>query len=155
MKFKLNGFEVEVELRGSELLLDVLRDKLGATGTKEACGEGECGACTVLVDGRALNACLMVAAEVQGCEVTTVESRAHGGLANVQRAFSAKGGIQCGFCTPGMVMSTTALLQRAPAPSEEQIRAALTGNLCRCTGYTQIVESVQDAAANLSGEGSR
>jgi len=149
--FVLNGFEVSAPVAGAERLIDVLRGPLGQTGTKEGCGRGECGACTVLVGGRTASACLLPAAEVEGRSVTTIEGlRGPGGeLSAVQRAFVAHGGIQCGFCSPGMILSAQALLARNPAPTEADVRAALEGNLCRCTGYVQIVESVLGAAAEL------
>jgi len=148
LSFELNGFLVNVDVEPHLRLLDLLRVVLGETGTKEACGEGECGACTVLVDGRAVNSCLFLAGEVGGTTVTTIEglTDANGGLSSVQKAFVEMGGAQCGFCTPGMVMMAVALLAEKPHPSEPEIRAALTGNLCRCTGYVQIVESIQEAA---------
>ncbi|MAE71061.1 MAG: 4-hydroxybenzoyl-CoA reductase subunit gamma [Gemmatimonadetes bacterium] len=149
LNFTLNGVPISCSLpRGSELLLDVLRGPLEQTGTKEGCGKGECGACTILVEGRMVNACLTLAAEVEGCEVTTIEGLAAGGseLAAEQRAFVEQGGIQCGFCSPGMIMSVRALLDRDPDPPEAEIRRALAGNLCRCTGYSQIVEAVRRAA---------
>ncbi len=148
VSFELNGHPVEVDIAPHLRLLTLLRDVLGETGTKEGCGEGECGACTVLVDGRAVNSCLYPAAEVEGATVVTIEglSGAGGELSPVQRAFIAKGGAQCGFCTPGMVMAAVALLAEHRQPSEEEIRLALVGNLCRCTGYVQIVEAIQEAA---------
>ncbi len=148
LRFELNGLEVSCSLIGSELLLDVLRGPLGALGTKEGCGKGECGACTVLVDGRPFNACLLPAAEVAGRTVTTIEglAPAPGELSPEQAAFVECGGIQCGFCTPGMIMASKALLDHDPDPGESDIRRALIGNLCRCTGYAQIVESVRRAA---------
>jgi carbon-monoxide dehydrogenase small subunit len=149
--FNLNGVEYTVSVEQSKRLLDVLRDELGMTGTKEGCGEGECGACTVIVDGRAVNSCLYPAPEVQGRSVTTVEGL-HGPrnrLHPIQQAFVDEGAIQCGFCTPGMILSTKALLDSNPDPSEEDIREALQGNLCRCTGYVQIIEAVKMAAQKL------
>jgi len=148
MRFVLNGAEVEVEIAGAELLLPVLRRSLGLTGTKEGCGRGECGACTVLVDGRPVSSCLYPAREVEGRRVTTIEGLVleGGRLGPVQQAFVERGGIQCGFCSPGMILSAHALLEREADPTPEAIREALAGNLCRCTGYAQIVESVQRAA---------
>jgi len=155
IRFELNGAEVVATVDGAELLLDVLRERLGQPGVKEGCGEGECGACTVLVDGLAVNACLFPALEAEGKSVTTIEGLLRPGsrLSPVQDAFVEKGGTQCGFCTPGMIMSTQALLARNADPSDDEIREALSGNLCRCTGYVQIVESVKTAAAALRGEG--
>jgi carbon-monoxide dehydrogenase small subunit len=149
IRFVLNGQEVVAATQAHQRLLDLLRGPLGLTGTKEGCGEGECGACTVLVDGRAVNACLVPALEVEGREVTTIEglSEASGGLSDLQQAFVDRGAIQCGFCTPGMVLSAHALLVAQPDPSPAQIREALVGNLCRCTGYAQIVEAIQTCAA--------
>ncbi|MCP5024370.1 MAG: (2Fe-2S)-binding protein, partial [bacterium] len=125
---------------------------LGETGTKEGCGEGECGACTVLVDGLAINACLFPAAEAEGTKITTIEGLTQGGaaLSPVQDAYLQNGGAQCGFCSPGMVMATVALLGETPQPSDEEIRIALRGNLCRCTGYVQIVQSVRAAADTIN-----
>ena len=153
MSFKLNGDETVVTVEGAARLLDVLRDGLGLTGTKEGCGEGECGACTVIVDGRAVNACLYPALEAEGREVTTIEGLCgpDSTLGPLQQAFVDRGAVQCGFCTPGMIMSTKALLDENPDPADEEIRAALVGNLCRCTGYVQIVEAAGRAAANRKG----
>ena len=153
LQFELNGRPVAALVRPQQRLLDVLRDVLGQTGTKEGCGEGECGACTVLVDGRAVNSCLFLALEAEGACVTTVEGLGgdHGSLAAVQEAFLDGGGVQCGFCTPGMVMTAAAFLRENADPSDEEIRTALTGNLCRCTGYVQIVEAIKLAAARLRG----
>jgi len=146
--FVVNGMSVQLEVEPSARLLDVLRGPLSLTGTKEGCGNGECGACTVLVDGRAVNACLFPALEADGAVVETIEGLAgeHGALSAEQRGFVEKGAIQCGFCTPGMIVSVTALLRRSPSPSDSEIREALVGNLCRCTGYVQIVEAVRRAA---------
>jgi carbon-monoxide dehydrogenase small subunit len=147
LRFTLNGRRVRVTAPPMKRLLDLLRQELGLTGTKEGCGEGECGACTVLLDGRAVNSCLVPAAHADGARVTTVEGLARGGRPSaLQRAFVELGGAQCGICTPGMLVSAHALLARRPRPSEAEIREALAGNLCRCTGYTRIVESVQVAA---------
>lgn len=128
-------------------LLKFLREDLGLTGTKEGCGEGECGACTVLLDGRPVDSCLVMAVQAQGKEVLTIEGLKSGEVLDpIQEAFIEEGAIQCGFCTPGMVMSTKALLDHNPNPSEAQIREALAGNLCRCTGYVKIVSAVKKAA---------
>jgi carbon-monoxide dehydrogenase small subunit len=149
--FILNGSRVKVTVQAKERLIDVLRDSLNHVGTKEGCGEGECGACTVIVDGLAVNSCLYPAFEIEEKEVTTIEGQQsnRNQLSIIQRAFVESGGIQCGFCTPGMIMSTKALLDKNPEPTEDDIREALLGNLCRCTGYVQIIESVQTAARLL------
>jgi carbon-monoxide dehydrogenase small subunit len=130
-------------------LLGVLRDELNLTGTKEGCNEGECGACTVLMDGRAVDSCLVMALAAAGSEIETVEGLAGSDrtLSRLQRAFVAAGGVQCGFCTPGFLMTLTAMLRETPAPTENEIRSAVAGNICRCTGYTQIIEAVRMAAA--------
>jgi carbon-monoxide dehydrogenase small subunit len=151
ISFTLNGSPVTLSGAAHKRLLDVLRDDLGLTGTKEGCGEGECGACTVLVDGRAVNACLYPAPEVDGRKVTTIEGLAGPGneLSVIQKAFTQSGAIQCGFCSPGMIMAAKALLDENPDPTDEEIREALLGNLCRCTGYVQILEAVRRAAEKL------
>jgi carbon-monoxide dehydrogenase small subunit len=151
ISFILNGSEVQVSVHSHFRLIDVLREQLGQTGTKEGCGEGECGACTVIIDGRAVNSCLYPALEVEGKSVTTIEGfqGTKNELSVIQQAFVEQGAIQCGFCTPGMIMSAKALLDSNSDPSEEDIRDALLGNLCRCTGYVQIVEAVKKAAAQL------
>jgi len=148
LSFEVNGKPVKVMAEDHHRLIDVLRNGLGLTGTKEGCGEGECGACTVIVDGRAVNSCLYPAMEIEGKRVTTVEglTEPDNRLSALQRAFVEEGGIQCGFCTPGMLMSARALLDENPDPDPQEIREKLMGNLCRCTGYTQIVESIQKAA---------
>jgi len=143
----LNGEEVTIEVRPDALLVDVLRDQLELTGTKEACGEGECGACTVLLDGEPVTSCLVPALKAQGREVMTVEGLASGGeLHPLQKAFIEHGAVQCGYCTPGMLMSAKALLDRNPHPTEGEIRQAISGNLCRCTGYVKIVEAIKAAS---------
>jgi aerobic carbon-monoxide dehydrogenase small subunit len=147
-KLLVNGEQVELTVAPGERLLDLLRNRLGLSGTKEGCGNGECGACTVLLDGRAVNACLVLAVEASGRSVITIEGLGgpDGELSRIQRAFVKAGGIQCGFCSPGMILAARALLDENPAPTEEQIRQALVGNLCRCTGYLQIVSAVKLAA---------
>jgi len=143
---KVNGMMYEVDASPTARLLDVLRDQLGLTGTKEGCAEGECGACTVIVDGRAVNACVMLAVQARGKEVLTVEGLAEDGqLDLLQRKFVEYGAVQCGYCTPGMLMSAKALLMANPVPSNQDIRIALAGNLCRCTGYSAIVAAVKAA----------
>ncbi len=149
LSFKLNGKTVEVAVEPGTLLVDLLREDFGLTGTKVGCREGECGACTVLVDGAAYNSCLMPALKVQGREVTTIEGlqKADGSLDPIQEAFMGVGAAQCGFCTPGMIMSTKALLDSNPNPDENEIRMALSGVLCRCTGYRKIVQAVKEVAS--------
>ena len=145
--FTLNGESISVEVEDHWTLLRLLREKLSLTGTKEGCGRGECGACTVIVDGKAVNSCLMLAAEVDGCEVITIEGEMrNGNLSALQQAFIEAGAIQCGFCTPGMIMSARALLMRNPDPSEDEIIEAICGNLCRCTGYEPIIKAIAEAA---------
>jgi len=152
IRLKVNGREREIATAPMRTLLEVLREDLRLTGTKQGCGEGECGTCTVLVDGAAINACLMLAVEAVGHEVTTIEGLADGTtLHPLQQAFIDHGAIQCGFCTPGMILSAKALLDRRPDPGEGEIREALGGNLCRCTGYQKIVEAVLAAAKAMSG----
>ena len=141
--FKVNGEERSVEGFSMARLLDVLREQLHLTGTKEGCGEGECGACTVIIDGQIVNSCLVPLAQVNGAEITTIEGVAgNGELHAVQQAFIDHGGAQCGICTPGMVLAAVDLLKRNPQPNENDIRNGLAGNLCRCTGYMKIFESV-------------
>ncbi|HON27980.1 MAG: (2Fe-2S)-binding protein [Mesotoga sp.] len=145
--FKLNGRDYSLEVRDDMRLLDFLREELKLTGTKEGCGEGECGACTVIIDGKAVNSCLVLAPEIDGKEVITVEGLERDGrLHPLQESFIEKGAIQCGFCTPGMLMSAKALLDRNPDPSDEEIMEAIEGNLCRCTGYYKIVQAIRAAA---------
>jgi 4-hydroxybenzoyl-CoA reductase subunit gamma len=150
VSFVLNGRRREDAVADNLLLLDYLRESAGMTGTKRGCDGGECGACTVLVDGKPRLACLTLAATCQGKTVETVESLAENGrMSALQRAFHEKLGTQCGYCTPGMIMAAEALLRRNPSPTEGEIREALSGNLCRCTGYVKIIESVQAAARSL------
>jgi carbon-monoxide dehydrogenase small subunit len=145
ISFILNGEPVEVEIEPHLTLLQLLRDHLELMGTKEGCSMGECGTCTVLLDGKAVNSCIFPALEVEGKKVTTIEGLmdAQGNLHPIQKAFIEHGAIQCGFCTPGMVLSAKALLDENPKPSEEEIRNGIAGNLCRCTGYLQIVQAIK------------
>ena len=143
VRFTLNGKPATVEANGARRLLDVLREDLGKTGTKEGCGEGECGACSVIIDGEVVDSCLVAVGQVEGCNVMTVEGLADGRrLTALQQAFIERGAAQCGICTPGMVLAAHALLQRTRQPTGDQVREALAGNLCRCTGYTKIIEAV-------------
>ena len=143
ISFTLNGTDVAIDVAGSLRLLDVLREELGLTGTKEGCGEGECGACSVLVDGEVIDSCLVAVGQVEGCEVLTVEGlSSNEELSQLQQAFVDQGAAQCGICTPGMLMTAHSLLQANPALSFEEVRTAIAGNLCRCTGYTKIIEAI-------------
>jgi carbon-monoxide dehydrogenase small subunit len=146
IELKVNGEKREVAVKPAETLASALRDGLGLTGTKVGCGTGECGACTVLLDGRAVNSCLVMALDAEGADITTIEGIARDGkLAPVQKAFIEHGAIQCGFCTPGMIISAVDCLGRNPRPTEEEAREAISGNLCRCTGYVKIIEAVKEA----------
>lgn len=152
LTMNVNGKDVTLEIEPDELLVEVLRDRLGLTGTKVGCEEGECGACTVLLDGKAVVSCLLPAMKAQGRKVETVEGlAAEGKLHPLQRAFIDCGAVQCGYCTPGMLMSAKALLDENPSPSEEEIREAISGNLCRCTGYRKIVEAIKAASSSATG----
>jgi carbon-monoxide dehydrogenase small subunit len=152
LEFVLNGRPVRLETAPDQRVVDLLRGELGLTGTKEACGAGECGACTIVVDGTTRLACLMLAAQLQGREVLTIEGlAAKDHLHPLQQAFVEHGAVQCGFCTPGMVLAARDLLQRNPHPDREEIRRGLSGNLCRCTGYQKIVDAVAAAARRLEG----
>ena len=153
LSFTLNGDPTEVIVKDNMTLLDLLRDKLGLTGTKKGCEQGECGACTVMLDGKPVNSCCTLAVECEGREVVTIEGIAKGGkLHPIQRQFIEKWALQCGYCTPGMNMSAKALLDVNPHPTELEIREAIEGNLCRCTGYAKIVEAIQAAAAEMNWE---
>jgi len=146
----INGQHHQLEVEAHETLLDMLRNRLDLTGTKKCCSEGECGACTVIMDGRGVNSCIILAAEADGSEVLTIEGLAEEGRPSaLQQAFLDKGAVQCGFCTPGMIMAAHCLLMNNPNPTEEEIKEGLSGNLCRCAGYTRIVEAVQAAAESL------
>lgn len=145
--FKVNGREVTVTVPAHRTLLEVLREELDLTSAKEGCGKGECGTCTVILDGEAVNSCLILISQVQGREVLTLEGIApEGKLDPIQEAFVREGAIQCGYCTPGMVMSAKALLMKNPSPTREEIKRAIAGNLCRCTGYQKIIRAVEVAA---------
>lgn len=157
MKYRVNFFvndePVELYVDANKTMLRVLREELALTGTKEGCGAGECGACTVIVDGKPINACLVLAPELDGMHITTVEGLAKDGqLTNVQQAFVDLAALQCGFCTPGFIMSATALLQENPDPTREEIVDAISGNLCRCTGYARIIEAIELAARKGGGQ---
>jgi len=143
INFVLNGEEIVDEVPVNITLLDYLRDYLRLTGTKEGCGKGECGACTVIMNGRSVNSCMVLIPQVDGKNVLTIEGLSKNGITKIQKAFVEEGAIQCGFCTPGMVMSTYYLLSKNPHPNEEEIREGLSGNLCRCTGYKKIIEAVK------------
>jgi carbon-monoxide dehydrogenase small subunit len=147
LKLRINGEESEVEAKETALLLDVLRERLEMTGTKRGCETSHCGACTVLLNGAAVHSCVVLAARCEGKEITTVEGLSNGGELNpLQRLFLKHGGLQCGYCTPGMLMAATALLRRNPRPGLEEIKTGLDGNLCRCTGYTGIFDAIQACA---------
>ena len=147
LRFTLNGRPMELEADGSRRLLDVLREDLGLTGTKEGCGQGECGACTVMLNGEAVHACLTMAGQLEGGELWTIEGlEENGELDAIQKAFIRKSAVQCGFCTSGMVMSIKALLLHNPHPTQDEVKLAIAGNICRCTGY----QEVRAAAAELS-----
>jgi aerobic carbon-monoxide dehydrogenase small subunit len=150
---KINGTLHAVAVAPHRTLVEVLRDQLGYTGTKKACRVGECGACTVIVDGRAILSCLTLAVEMEGKEILTIEGLGSSDKLNpLQQTFVDCGAIQCGFCTPGMILSAKALLDEAPRPGKEDVRRAIAGNLCRCTGYSKIVEAIECAAAHGAGE---
>lgn len=147
LTFYVNKEKIELNTEPDRRLIDILREDLGLTGTKEGCGEGECGACTVVVDGQAVHACLIIAIQLEECHVLTIEGlEQNGELSALQKAFVDENAIQCGYCTPGMIMSSEALLLHNPHPTEQDIRLALAGNICRCSGYTQIIKAVKKAA---------
>ena len=152
ISLKVNGYEYEVAVRPNRTLLEVLREDLRLTGTKEGCDDGSCGACTILLEGVPLRACLCLAVEAQGKEVTTIEGLAEGEqLHPIQRAFVDQGAIQCGYCSPGMILTAKALLDTTPAPTEQDIKLAISGNFCRCTGYNKIVRAIKIASQNAAG----
>ena len=151
IKFTLNKKHVSAKIESNIRLIDLLRDKFNLTGTKEGCGVGECGACTVLMNGRAVNSCLVIAAQADGSDIVTIEGISNGDVLNpLQKNFLSHGAVQCGFCTPGMVLSASALLDQKPNPNEEEIKDAIAGNLCRCTGYKQIIDAVKETAKELN-----
>jgi carbon-monoxide dehydrogenase small subunit len=150
LNMMVNGQHVTVEIQPDELLVDVLRDRLGLTGTKIGCNEGECGACTVILDGQAVLSCLLPALRAQGSVLTTIEGLCDGdSLHPIQQAFVDHGAVQCGYCTPGFILSARALLDVNPHPSRDEIKEAIAGNLCRCTGYVKIVEAIEAAAKRI------
>ena len=145
LSIKINGKIIQLDIKPYARLLDVIREDLGLTGTKEGCGIGECGACTVIVDGKNVNSCLILAASMEGCSITTIEGiMQNEELHPIQQAYIKHNAMQCGFCTPGLVLSTKALLDENPNPTREEIKIGISGNLCRCTGYEQIIEAVLD-----------
>lgn len=153
IRLTINGETVEAAVEPNHTLLQFLREDLGLTGTKHGCGLGDCGACTVIMEGRAVNSCLVLAIQANGKDILTIEGMADGAtLHPIQQAFVDKGAIQCGFCTPGMILSAKALLDSNPKPTEMEIRTAISGNLCRCTGYQKIVEAIEAAAETMSSE---
>ena len=154
IEFTLNGEKYKKNADPGKRLVDFLREDMGLTGTKEGCGEGECGACTVVLDGRAVHSCLVLAGQINGKRLLTVEGLARGGeLSPLQKAFIEHGAIQCGYCTPGMLMSSAALLAENPSPIEDEVRTALAGNICRCGDYSAIIDAVLDAAERYRKEG--
>ena len=154
MKLKVNRHDYEIAVEPWRTLSEVLRDELGLTGTKEGCGTGSCGSCTVLMDGQAVNSCLVYIAEADGKEITTIEGLSREGkLHPLQQAFMDQGAVQCGYCTPGMILTAKALLDSNPRPSEVQIREAIAGNLCRCTGYDKIVRAIMSVAPAMDQGG--
>ena len=149
---RINGERYDVLIEPATTLLEAVRDEAGLTGAKEGCGTGDCGACSMIVDGRLVTSCLMLALEAEGADITTIEGLARDGMLHpLQQAFIDRGAVQCGYCIPGMIMAGKALLDSNPSPSERDIRDALAGNLCRCTGYVKIVEAIAAAAERLQG----
>lgn len=150
VRFLLNKKQTTIEVEPNRRLLDVLREELRMTGTKEGCGIGECGACTILLNGKAVNSCLVLIGQVEGMEITTIEGIANGSILHpLQKNFLAAGAIQCGFCTPGILLSAHALLEENPQPTDDEITVAIAGNLCRCTGYKQIIEAIKRTAREM------
>ncbi len=154
LKLRVNGEPVHLLVKDDETLLDVLRDRLLLTGTKRGCGEGQCGHCTVILNGKAIHSCLTLALEAEGGEILTIEGLAQGDrLHPIQEAYVKAGAIQCGYCTPGMIMAIYCLLKESPHPDENEIREAIKGVMCRCTGYYKIIDAVQRASAGVSKNG--
>ena len=149
VEFKLNGENIIINADPETRVVDLLRNSLGLTGTKEGCGLGECGACTVLLDGKPVNSCLLLTGQIEGRSLTTIEGIGGMQLESIQRSFIEKGAVQCGFCTPGMILTAKALLEMTPQPSRDEIKKALSGNICRCTGYVQIIEAIEEASREL------
>ncbi|MEM4724794.1 MAG: (2Fe-2S)-binding protein [Candidatus Hadarchaeum sp.] len=150
IRLNVNGKDYEVEVKPHWTLLQVIRDQLGLTGTKYGCGTGECGACTVLIDGKPMTSCLVLAASAEGRKIVTIEGiSSDGKLHPIQEAFIEEGAIQCGYCTPGMILTAKALLEKNPHPTEEEVRRAIDGNLCRCTGYVKIVKAILKASKRM------
>jgi carbon-monoxide dehydrogenase small subunit len=153
IKFRLNGRETQLDVTGAERLIDILRERLGLVGTKEGCGKGECGACTILADGKAICSCLILSCQINDKEILTIEGLTKNDhLHPIQKAFADVGAVQCGYCSPGMILSAAALLMKNPKPSKLEIKRALSGNLCRCTGYEKIVQAVGLASQNSMKE---
>jgi len=152
INLKINEEDYKLNVKPNTLLLDLIRNEIGLTGTKRGCDTGECGACTVLIDGVAVNSCLVLAIEVDGKNILTIEGLAKNGKIHpLQEAFIEEGAVQCGFCTPGMILSAKALLDKNPTPTEEEIKVAIAGNLCRCTGYKKIIKAISSAAEKMRG----
>jgi len=150
INLKINGEDYKLKVKPNTLLLDLIRDEIGLTGTKRGCDTGECGACTVLIDGIPVNSCLVLAVEVNSKKITTIEGLSNNGqLHPLQEAFIEEGAVQCGFCTPGMILSAKALLDKNPTPTEQEIKVAIAGNLCRCTGYKKIIKAIISAAEKM------
>ena len=155
-KLRINGITYEVAVEPQRTLLEVLRDNLGLTGAKKACDTGDCGACTVLMDGKPVASCLVLAVEAQGKDITTIEGLAKDGQPHpIQQAFVDHGAIQCGFCTPGMILSAKALLDKNPKPTADEVKEAIVGNICRCTGYSKIIEAILAASQILTRDRER
>jgi len=153
INLKINGETYELNVKPNILLLDLIRDEIGLTGTKRGCDTGECGACTVIIEGKAVNSCLVLAVEADGKNIVTIEGLAKNGkLHPLQEAFTKEGAVQCGFCTPGMILSAKALLDKNINPTEKEIKRAIAGNLCRCTGYTKIIKAIYAAAKKMKKE---